>query len=207
MQCFTEVTLVISRSSMPTLPWALPMYELMREHLVMFMDDTVQPLAIREAACARHEKLMHYYKIARESMHVIVATGACFILASRSFNSMLTFAPACHPTLRTDWFLKLGEDNHTRALTVFRHVYEEYASNMPPVEDQPTTHDGCDSDSDNGILGSAAARPVIEQTHPHTELQSEFARWVANEGGPGKMHHPLIWWKVRHHALAPSSHL
>lgn len=183
------------------------MYELMREHLVMFMDDTVRPLAIREAACARHEKLMHYYKIARESMHVIVATGACFILALRSFNSMLTFAPACHPTLRTDWFLKLGEDNHTCALTVFRHVYEEYASNMPPVEDQPTTHDGCDSDSDNGILGSAAARPVIEQTHPHTELQSEFARWVANEGGPGKMHHPLIWWKVRHHVLAPSSHL
>ena len=51
------------------------MYELMREHLVKFMDDTEQPLAIREAACAGHEKLMHYYKIARESMHIIVATG------------------------------------------------------------------------------------------------------------------------------------
>ena len=55
---------MISRSSMPMLPWVLPMYELMREHLVTFMDDTEQPLAIREAACARHEKLMHYYKIA-----------------------------------------------------------------------------------------------------------------------------------------------
>ena len=104
--------------------------------------------------------------------------------------------------LRTDWFLKLGEGGHTRALTVFRHVYEEYASNLSPPEDQPATHDGFDSDSDNGILGSAAARPVVEQTHPHTELQSEFARWVTNEGGPGKTHHPLVWWKVRHHALA-----
>jgi hypothetical protein len=78
MQCFTEVTAVISRSSMPTLPWALPMYELMCEHLVMFMDDTERPLTIREAACAGHEKLMHYYKIARESMHVIVAMGVLF---------------------------------------------------------------------------------------------------------------------------------
>ena len=51
------------------------MYELMREHLVKFMDDAERPLAIREAACAGHEKLMHYYKIARESMHIIVATG------------------------------------------------------------------------------------------------------------------------------------
>jgi hypothetical protein len=58
--------------------WALPMYELMCEHLVMFMDDTERPLTIREAACAGHEKLMHYYKIARESMHVIVAMGVLF---------------------------------------------------------------------------------------------------------------------------------
>ena len=112
---------------------------------------------------------------------------------------MLILAPACHPTLRTDWFRKLGEGDHTRALTVFRHVYEEYASNMSPLEDRLGTHDRIDSDSDNGILGSAAARPVMEQTHAHTDSRSEFARWVANEGGPGKMHHPLIWWKVRHY--------
>jgi hypothetical protein len=198
MQCFTEVTAVISRSSMPTLPWALPMYELMCEHLIAFMDDTERPLTIREAACAGHEKLMHYYKIARESMHVIVATGALFPFSLCNFHAYL--APACHPTLRTDWFLKLGENNHTRVLTVFRHVYEEYASNMSQPEDQPAACDGFDSGSDNGILGSAAAHPVVEQTHPHTESQSEFARWVANEGGPGKMHHPLIWWKVRRHA-------
>lgn len=56
------------------------MYELMHEHLVMFMDDAEQPLAIREAACAGHDKLKQYYKIARESMHVIVATGAACAL-------------------------------------------------------------------------------------------------------------------------------
>ena len=68
---------------MPTLPLVLPMYELMREHLVTFMDDTEQLLAIREAVCAGHEKLMHYYKIARESMHVIVATGVLSLLSLR----------------------------------------------------------------------------------------------------------------------------
>ena len=74
---------------MPTLPWALPMYELMCKHLVTFMDDTERPLAIREAACAGHEKLMHYYKIARESMHVIVATGACVALSLHGFHAQL----------------------------------------------------------------------------------------------------------------------
>ena len=59
------------------------MYKLMREHLVMFMDDTEQLLAIRKAACAGHKKFMHYYKIARESMHAIVATGALSLLLLR----------------------------------------------------------------------------------------------------------------------------
>ncbi|KAF8257527.1 hypothetical protein EI94DRAFT_1629671 [Lactarius quietus] len=189
LECFTKVTAVISRSSMPTLPWVLPMYELMHEHLVTFMDDTEQPLAIHEAACTGHEKLMQYYKIARESMHVIVAT-------------------VCHPTLRTDWFLKLGANGHTCALTVFKHVYEEYAANVTPPDDQPMASSGFDSDSDNGILGSAAAHPVIEQTRSSPELQSEFTRWVANEGGAGKMHYPLVWWKVFHCAwLVTSSKL
>lgn len=104
--------------------------------------------------------------------------------------------PVCHPTLRTDWFLKLGVSDHARALTVFKHVYEEYTLSMSPPEDQPTAHNEVDSDSDDGILGSAAAHPVMEQNHSHPELQSELTQWIANEGGPGKMHHPLIWWKV-----------
>ena len=60
---------------MPTMPWVLPMYKLMCEHLIMFMDDMEQPIAIHEAVCAGHEKLMQYYKIVRELMHIIVATG------------------------------------------------------------------------------------------------------------------------------------
>ena len=87
---------------------------------------------------------------------------------------ILIYSPVCHPTLRTDWFLKLGANGHARALTVFKSVYEKYATNVTPPDDQPTTCHGFDSDSDDGILGSAAAHPVLEQTHSSPELQSEF---------------------------------
>jgi hypothetical protein len=130
----------------------------------------------------------------------------CFppLLPMTSVLMSALYLPVCHPTLRTDWFLKLGENGHTRALTVFKHVYEEYASNTPPPEDQPATNNEFDSDSDNGILGSAAARPVIAQTRSHPESQSEFTRWVANEGGPGKMNYPLVWWKVCPYYTCPA---
>ena len=172
------------------------MYGLMHKHLITFMDNAEQPLTIHEVACARHEKLKHCKRI-----NAHYCCYRCSLCCSHflCMIPMLILAPACHPTLCTDWFLKLGEDNHACALTVFRHVYEEYASNMSPPEDQLRAHERFDWDSDNRILGSAAACPVIEQTHPHTKSQSEFAQWVANEGGSGKIHHPLIWWKVCHY--------
>ena len=111
---------------------------------------------------------------------------------------ILIYSPVCHSTLHTDWFLKLGANGHAQALTVLKPVYEEYAANVTPPDDQPTTCHGFDSDSDDGILGSAAAHPVLEQTHSSPELQSEFTQWVANEGGAGKMHYLLVWWKVCH---------
>ena len=65
---------------------------------------------------------------------------------------------------------KLGANGHARAPTASRHVYEgpdkEYASNMPPPEDQPTTpprtppnEDSSEPpESDNGILGQSSAQ-------------------------------------------------
>ena len=114
----------------------------------------------------------------------------------------------CQCGLCTDWFLKLGANGHVHALTVFKHVYEEYAANTTPPDDQPMTCDGFDSDSDTEILGSAASHPVLEQISPSPELGSEFTRWVANEGGAGKMHYLLVWWKVFHFTwLATTSKL
>ncbi|KAJ6569760.1 hypothetical protein DFH09DRAFT_429569 [Mycena vulgaris] len=39
---FTQVTLQMSKSSTPTLPWVLPMYELMLKHLKKCRDDEVK---------------------------------------------------------------------------------------------------------------------------------------------------------------------
>ena len=111
-------------------------------------------------------------------------------------TSVLIYVSVCHPSLCTDWFLKLGANGHARALTVFKHVYEEYAANATPPDDQPMTCDGFDSDSDTGILGSAASHLVLEQISPSPELRSEFTRWVANKSGASKMHYLLVWWKV-----------
>ena len=47
-----------------------------------------------------------------------------------------------------------------------------------------------------GTVQEQTIKTIFLLRPPHTELQSKFAQWVANEGGPGKMHHPLIWWKV-----------
>ena len=101
---------------------------------------------------------------------------------------VLIYVPVCHPSLRTDWFLKLGANGHAHALMVFQHVYEEYTANVTPPDNEPMACNGFDSDSDNGILGSAAAQPVLKKTHSSPELQSKFTRWVANESGAGKMH-------------------
>jgi hypothetical protein len=128
----------------------------------------------------------------------IHACYCCYWYVSFRLIKTVLIPPVCHPALRTDWFLKLGDSDHTRALTVFRHVYEEYASRISPPEDTATTYDESDADSDSGILGSAAARPFVEQVSSMPESPSEFTRWVTNEGGPGKMNYPLVWWKVRH---------
>ena len=81
---------------------------------------------------------------------------------------------------------------------VFQHVYKEYTTNVTLPDNKLMACNGFDSDSDNSILGSAAAHPLLEQMHSNPELQSKFTHWVANEGGASKMHYPLVWWKVSH---------
>ena len=88
---------------------------------------------------------------------------------------VLIYVPVCHPSLRTGWFLKLSANGHACALMVFQHVYEEYTANVTPPDNEPMACNGFDLDSDNSILGSAAAHPVLEQTHSSPELQSVHA--------------------------------
>jgi hypothetical protein len=64
----------MSRSSTPTLPWVIPMYEHMLQNLrVRVSDDTSIP-SLRIAAAAGLEKLESYYAKATECQLNVIAT-------------------------------------------------------------------------------------------------------------------------------------
>jgi DhnA family fructose-bisphosphate aldolase class Ia len=79
-QIFTHVTLQMSKSSTPTLPWVLPMYEHMLKHFTATRDaaNILQPLHI--AAAAGLDKLKVYYEKARGCQFNVVGTRTCLLL-------------------------------------------------------------------------------------------------------------------------------
>lgn len=75
---------MMSVGKSPTLCWQLPMFEHMRKNMEMHMNNAALPVGLREALAAGHEKLMHYYAIAKQSMHARLATSM-----STSMQSLL----------------------------------------------------------------------------------------------------------------------
>ncbi|KAJ7845222.1 hypothetical protein B0H14DRAFT_2358217 [Mycena olivaceomarginata] len=75
LKVFTKVTLQMSKSSTPTLPWVLPMYEKMLVHLRSTRDDEKILRPLRVAVSAGLEKLETYYSKARACQFNVIATG------------------------------------------------------------------------------------------------------------------------------------
>ncbi|KAJ7721351.1 hypothetical protein DFH07DRAFT_760491 [Mycena maculata] len=75
LQLFTQVTLQMSKSSTPTLPWVLPMYRKMAEHLTTTRDNENVLQSLRVAAGAGLEKLQMYYTKALGCQFNVIATG------------------------------------------------------------------------------------------------------------------------------------
>lgn len=65
----------MSRAGFPTLPWALPMYEHMEQHLMKAAMNESLPNALRRAAEAGLSKLCQYHEQAKKSQFNVVATG------------------------------------------------------------------------------------------------------------------------------------
>ncbi|KAJ7435174.1 hypothetical protein FB451DRAFT_1062778, partial [Mycena latifolia] len=82
LEVFTKVTLQMSRSSTPTLPWVLPMYELMLKHLRKCEADIKLSGSLRMAATAGLEKLNTYYLKARGCQFNVIATCMSFLLTT-----------------------------------------------------------------------------------------------------------------------------
>ncbi|KAJ6505630.1 hypothetical protein DFH09DRAFT_828701, partial [Mycena vulgaris] len=71
---FTQVTLQMSKSTTPTLPWVLPMYEKMLKHLKSTRDNVKILPSLRAAVTAGLEKLNEYYEKARNCQFNVIAT-------------------------------------------------------------------------------------------------------------------------------------
>ncbi|KAJ7440018.1 hypothetical protein FB451DRAFT_1191806 [Mycena latifolia] len=107
-----RVTLQMSRSSTPTLPWVLPMYEMMLKHLRKSEADTKLSGSLRQAATAGLEKLETYYAKARGCQFNVIAT-------------------LLHPSLGMTWFRRLDahaptSERAAHAKVLFEHDYQSY---------------------------------------------------------------------------------
>lgn len=74
IEVFTQVTLQMSHSKTPTLPWVLPMYEHMDRHLKKHIADDSQLPLLRVAAVAGMQKLNKYHTMARDCQYNVIAT-------------------------------------------------------------------------------------------------------------------------------------
>lgn len=74
---FTSVTYQMSKSTEPTLCWALPMYQLMYSHLISVVGDAKQSASIRNAGHVALLKLDKYYTMAKKNHLNIIDTGKC----------------------------------------------------------------------------------------------------------------------------------
>ncbi|KAJ7084205.1 hypothetical protein C8R44DRAFT_721855, partial [Mycena epipterygia] len=74
LEIFTQVTLQMSCSSTPTLPWVLPMYEKMLMHLRAWGSGESVPESVRTAASAGLGELETYYSKARGCQFNVIAT-------------------------------------------------------------------------------------------------------------------------------------
>ncbi|KAJ7156332.1 hypothetical protein C8R46DRAFT_909917 [Mycena filopes] len=176
LRIFSQVTLQMSRSKAPTLPWVLPMYEHMLKNLKMHRDDATQLPSLRAAATAGLEKLETYYEKAKGCQFNVIAT-------------------VLHPFLGISWFRKMGEDRGENATTLFNFVYESYKTThdqqqqSPGAPAQPTK-------TSSSFLDDVCMLDVPEPQS--TPLESELERFYSafRTHGRGAANDPLAWWKV-----------
>ncbi|KAJ7189246.1 hypothetical protein C8R46DRAFT_877092, partial [Mycena filopes] len=185
-QIFTQVTLQMSKSSTPTLPWVLPMYEHMLKHLQATRDDgkILQPL--RVAAAAGLDKLNVYYEKARGCQFNVIAT-------------------ILHPSLGLAWFGRLNDEKErqNKAVILFEHAFESYkktydderaAQRTAAANSHPHARPALSFLNDVCMLGPEDDDDEGLPTDAIGELTLFWAAYRTH--GRGDRDRPLSWWKV-----------
>ncbi|EKM48650.1 uncharacterized protein PHACADRAFT_108524 [Phanerochaete carnosa HHB-10118-sp] len=179
-QVFTKVTEAMSVARTPTLPYVLPMYEYMRQSLdANAQDEKLDPL-IRNAAAAGLLKLLGYYTKAKASQYVIIAT-------------------VLHPSMRLQWFNRLGTDFVEKARALFQHAYDEYAAAAEEnARQEPEKPRASESQNKTGFLDEVCAVLQPSQATVASVLRrNEAEQYLAGEGGAVEPHSTILtWWKV-----------
>lgn len=195
LEVFTKVTLYMSRSNTPTLPWAIPMYHCMQTALQSAASDKGINQKLQQACAVGLRKLRHYFRMAQR-------------------NHFNTLATICHPVLRLEWFRNLGNDEYTQAKIIFERFIAEYELATPEVA-SATTHPlppSVSLDDDDYFLSSIInLRPDGKSTITSTvPIQSEFERYAILAQGAkdsNALNAPLIWWKDHSHQFPTISRI
>ncbi|KAJ7138608.1 hypothetical protein C8R46DRAFT_922078, partial [Mycena filopes] len=185
LKIFTQVTLQMSKSSTPTLPWVLPMYEHMLKHLQATRDDgkLLQPL--RVAATAGLDKLNIYYEKARGCQFNVIATS----------------------------ILNDEKERQNKAVILFEHAFESYkktydderaAQRTAAANSHPHARPSLSFLDDVCMLGPEDDDDAVLPTDAIGELTLFWAAYRTH--GRGDRDRPLSWWKVFVYPL-PSSTL
>ena len=131
-QPFTEVTLQMSHSKVPTIPFVLPLYQKMEKHLEAVSISWEHSFKIQRAARQGLTKLSKYFTPAKLQHSYIIGTGKlCHLLNLKQTR------PHCivlHPCLRSHWFAATADPNDVAAQeeaiataeVIFKYVAETY---------------------------------------------------------------------------------
>ncbi|KAF4612503.1 hypothetical protein D9613_012755 [Agrocybe pediades] len=195
LEVFTKATLKMSQSSVPTIPYVLPIYESMRSRFNQLLSNPKAPLRIRLAAKPALAKLEKYRAKATE-------------------NQFYKLGTVLHPSLRTEWFRHMANDASAqqhevdKAKALFRHVATLYhreqpepsqrdTANDPLPSQQPSTSNNDHDDFLDSMLRVEIAHTIqADAQTPEEKFEDELRRYLRFEGGLGDKKDPLGWWKI-----------
>ncbi|KAJ7148098.1 hypothetical protein C8R43DRAFT_1069164 [Mycena crocata] len=180
LQIFTHVTLQMSKSHTPTLPWVLPMYEHMVKALGVNRDDETLLPSLRTAATAGLEKLNVYYEKAKQCQFNVIAT-------------------LLHPRLGMRWFKNLDKDRAANAKTLFEFAFDAYEKTHAEKLKRAPKSPRKVAKSGNSFLDDVCM--LDGDDDDLIPMQPEFERFYMayQTHGRGDINKPLAWWKVGSH--------
>jgi hypothetical protein len=203
LQPFTEVTLQMSHSTIPTIPFVLPLYHKMENHLEMVSTSWEHSFKIQHAAEQGLQKLGKYSSVAKTHHSYILGTGeSCCCSLSSKYRRSCYIHLVLHPCLRSHWFAVTADPNDATtqeeaidtAEVVFKYIAETYletpTSQAPTVAPKPHAKPVMKTPS---FLASACSfqRPVtaasvatISKRTPQEELADELKRYLNFEAAP-----------------------